>query len=124
MEPLIAPPGVAYVEHTSTGPTRSVTLVGGVSGGTDTHPVRRLSEKCSTIPTGAGADPGPGDGSPRRTLAALPNLLTSVTLIHLPAGAGRSSTTSGHSIPSRSHPTVGTRQVAGRGVVARLLPCP
>jgi hypothetical protein len=58
VDPLIAPPGVANVEHTSTGPTFSVTRVGGESEGTDTHPVRRVREKCSTTPGG-------GDGAAR-----------------------------------------------------------
>jgi hypothetical protein len=50
VDPLIAPPGVAYVEHTSTGPTFNVTRVGGEPAGTETHPVSNVWETCSTIP--------------------------------------------------------------------------
>ncbi|GAA4701305.1 hypothetical protein GCM10023349_17920 [Nocardioides conyzicola] len=85
MEPLIAPPGVAYVEQTSTWPTLSVMRVGGVPGGTDTQPVNSVWEKCSTMPTTGGAATG---ARPRSRPAALPNLPTNDTLLHLPAGPG------------------------------------
>src|SRR6478752_357171 len=76
VDPLIAPPGVAYVEQTSTAPTLSVTRVGAVSAGTDTQPVTRVWEKCSTMPVGAAVAKA---GSPRRPLAAPRSLPTSDT---------------------------------------------
>src|SRR4051812_21373369 len=68
--PLIAPPGVAYVEHTSTGPTIRRTRVGAVPAGTDTQPVSRVCEKCSTTPVVAEAGRADGALPPRLSLRA------------------------------------------------------
>jgi hypothetical protein len=81
--------GVAYVEHTSTGPTRSVTRVGGVPAGTDTQPVSNDWEKCSTMPLSGGA--AAADGRPRSASTARPTLPTNDIFVHLPTGMGRKS---------------------------------
>ncbi|GAA4722327.1 hypothetical protein GCM10023350_00490 [Nocardioides endophyticus] len=72
VDPRIAPPGVAYVEHTPTGPTFSVTRVGGASAGTETHPVSRVWEKCSTIPV---VDAASVRDAPGRSRPAIPRNL-------------------------------------------------